>query len=159
MAYLNNLSALFRYILNSQNQPWMTLREELAFLDKYQFMLTIKYGARLTFERQIEPEMLEQCLPTLSLLPLVENVCRHNEISNRCPMRITLVTDGGQLHVSNPKHPLLDVVEKHGIGLSNLNQRYLLQTGKPIQIFNSEETFEVILPLMSHPKTSLTCKS
>lgn len=159
LAYLNNLSAIFRYILNSQQQEWVTLREELAFLDKYQFLLTIKYGTRLTFERRIEPETLEQSLPTLSLLPLIENVCRHNEISNRCPMQITLITEGGQLHVSNPKHPLLDEVEKHGIGLSNLNKRYLLQTGKPIQIFNSEETFEVILPLMSHPKTSLTCKS
>ena len=159
LAYLNNLSALFRYILNSQQQEWVTLREELALLDKYQFMLTIKYGERLTFERQIAPETLKLCLPTLSLLPLVENICRHNEISNRHPVRITLVAEGYQLRITNPKHPLLDEVEKHGIGLSNLNQRFLLQSGQPIQINDREETFEVILPLMSHPKTALTCKS
>ena len=74
-------------------------------------------------------------------------------------MRITLVAEGYQLRITNPKHPLLDEVEKHGIGLSNLNQRFLLQSGQPIQINDREETFEVILPLMSHPKTALTCKS
>lgn len=157
VAYLSNLSEVFRYILQSEKKELVSLKDELAFLDTYRCMLAVKYEEKLAFDLQIDPACMCCQLPVLSLLPLIENVIKHNEISSRHPMRICIYSaDGPVLMIRNRKQPKLDEVEKVGIGLKNLRNRFALLVGKEIHIQDSAEYFQVSLPLKSNPKSELS---
>ena len=57
---------------------------------------------KLFFSIQAEPSLLLWYLPTLSVLPLVENAVKHNLISRQSPLYIDIYTNSdNQLVVSN----------------------------------------------------------
>ena len=145
------LFLLFRYILQSERKGLVSLREELDFLEKYRFMLRVKYDEKLRFEIEVDETLLDEQLPVLSLLPLIENVTKHNAISARKPMTITIKTekdtDSSSILIINHKQPRLDEVERNGIGLKNLDNRFRLLLGKGIMTGDEESRFWVRLPL------------
>ncbi|WP_455623761.1 sensor histidine kinase [Parabacteroides sp.] len=157
LEYLSNLSNVFRYILQSEKKELVTLKEELAFLETYRFMLSVKYEEKLEFNIQIDASYLSYQLPVLSLLPLIENVIKHNEISARNPMRIFIYsTPEPALVIQNRKQPKLDEVEKVGIGLKNLGNRFTLLLSKGVKIDNGTESFSVSLPLKINQKSNIS---
>jgi two-component system, LytTR family, sensor kinase len=78
---LTLLSDLLRMTLDSRDQV-VSLREELAFLDRYIEIERIRFEDRLTLERDIDPDALTAEVPSLLLQPLVENAIGHG-ISRR----------------------------------------------------------------------------
>lgn len=149
--YLSNLSNVFRYILQSERKELVSLQEELSFLETYRFMLSVKYEERLEIDLQVDPGHLSYQLPVLSLLPLIENVIKHNEISARHPMRISIYSESEPaLVIENRKQPKLDEVEKVGIGLKNLSNRFALLVKKEVGIEDAPDFFRVSLPLKTN---------
>lgn len=159
LQYVENLSLVFRYILQSDKRETVTLQDELNFLDTYYDMLAVKYGGKLTFDINIPEEARQYRIPVLSILPLIENVIKHNEISSRNPMQIRLYMSQGSLVVENPKHEKLDAVERVGIGLKNLDNRFQLLFSKSIIVDNGEATFSVSLPLSANHQSSNRVKT
>ena len=51
--------------------------------------------------------------------------------------------------VSNPLIPKLEAEPSTGIGLENLSNRWLLATGRRIEVIRTEERFTVRLPLQN----------
>ena len=146
--YLANLSNLFRYILQSEQKELTTLKDELDFLDSYSSMLHVKYGDKLSFDINIAPSDSRCKLPALSLLPLIENVAKHNEISAAYPMIIELYSSNKRLSIRNIKQPKLDTPQSNKIGLTNLNKRFELLVNQSIQIEDTENKFTIHLPLI-----------
>lgn len=150
LAYLSNLSNLFRYILQSEKKGLVSLTDELAFLKTYRFMLAVKYDEKLKFDIEVEKKYELYKLPVLSLLPIIENVIKHNEISLKHPMNISIrIRDGRSLVIQNQKREKLDAVESEGIGLKNLNNRFKLLSHQEIVIENTAEAFCICLPLLN----------
>jgi two-component system, LytTR family, sensor histidine kinase AlgZ len=71
------LSALLRYVLTSSRVEWVSLREELAIVDKYLALEQRRFGDRLRIERDVDPDLLSVLVPPLVLQPLVENAVGH----------------------------------------------------------------------------------
>jgi two-component sensor histidine kinase len=129
-ATLVSLSELLRLSLSQSGRQEIPLREELEFLDRYLDIQQTRFGDRLRFEKQIEPETLDCLVPSLLLQPLVENAIRHGiEPSERGGTvrvaarqeheRLALsVEDDGVGLASEPP-----VVGTNGIGLTNLRAR------------------------------------
>ena len=105
------------------------------------------------FSIRIADICLQKCLPILSLLPLIENVVKHNVISMQHPLQIEIYTTSeALLVVSNFIQPKIEEYVCNGIGLKNLQGRYLMLVGKNIQIDNSNGYFVVSLPLLDTPE-------
>ncbi len=152
LEYVSNLSHVFRYILQSEKKDLVNLSEEFAFLETYRFMLSVKYEQKLNFNIQVDKKYDNYFLPVLSLLPIVENVIKHNEISNKHPMTVDIYIDGNDyLIIKNEKREKLDRIDSEGIGMKNLNNRFRLLTKKEIKIENTPLVYSVCLPL-SMPK-------
>jgi sensor histidine kinase YesM len=149
LEYLVSLSDVFRYILRSENKRLVALCEELEFLDTYKYMLAVKYGEKLNFDIQIDGKYLGYRVPVLSLLPVIENVTKHNEISTIYPMviKIFIGPDEETLVIKNKKRERLDEIHSEGFGLENLNTRFKLLMDKEIIINNTDSLFIVNLPL------------
>lgn len=158
MEYVTKLSNIFRYILQSEKKGLVKLEDELEFLNSYRYLIEIRYSGKISFLIDINEEEFEWQLPVLSLLPLIENVVKHNIIDSDHKMTVRInVNKDRTLAVSNPVYPKYNTEESHGIGLSNLSARYKFLTGSDIKIVENEVHFTVILPLIKPENENINC--
>lgn len=145
--YLHQLASSYRYIM--QAKRLVTLEDELNFVDSYSQMMQIRYGGNLKIERKVDSRYLHYQLIPISLQHLMENALKHNTISGRYPLTITLeTTKNGNFRVSNPIRPKQEDVGNSGLGLANLRKRYQMLGQKDIVISNTDSTFSVEIPLI-----------
>ena len=123
--FVEEFSTLYRNILDMNNRALIGLGKELGLLDSYIYLQKMRIGKHLTFIFAIREEDRECLLPPLSLQLLVENVIKHNEISEECPVSIQISSNGQSVEVRNQLHPKFIVNKREGIGLQNLRSRYL----------------------------------
>lgn len=148
LSYVNKLSDIFRYILQSDKKSIVTLAEELDFIEAFQHVMEVRFANKLTFTVEVPEDQLNLRMPVLSLLPLMENVTVHNIIDSDHRMNIRIaLNERKELIVSNPIYPKLTPPDTNGTGLKNLENRFLLLVNKQIRVESDEETFRVILPL------------
>jgi len=148
LEYVNKLSDVFRYILQSNKKGLVTLEEELDFVQSFRYTMEVRFANKLTFDIAVDPAMLNCKLPVLSLLPLIDNVVVHNMIDSDHKMTVTIrLNEKNELTVSNPVYPKLSPPETNGTGLRNLKNRFQLLMNKQIRIENDGDMFSVYLPM------------
>ena len=148
LAYVNKLSDIFRYILQSDKKGLVTLAEELDFVDAFSHVMEVRYANKLSFKIEVPDDRRYLRLPVLSLLPLLENVTVHNMIDSEHRMTVSIRLDERlTLEVSNPVYPKLTRPETNGTGLRNLESRFALLMDRRIRVEATEERFTVFLPL------------
>lgn len=145
--FTKNLSNVYRYVLQCQDKPLVTLGEELDFAKAYLFLHKVRLGDCIAWKATIPTDYIESMLPPLTLQLLVENVIKHNSITMHKPMEINISIEDNQLVVSNSVH-LKRSTESSGIGLKNLSNRCNLILGKTISIINNNAIFTVKVPLL-----------
>ena len=74
---ISALAALLRTATDKSNRPLVPLREELSLLDRYAFIMKLRYGNRLSVSISAEPRALEILVPAFTLQPLAENAIVH----------------------------------------------------------------------------------
>ena len=147
LTYIDQLSYTFRYIIQNGQSTLITLGEELKFAEAYSYLFKIRYADKLYFDIEVDSDYLCWRLPALSLQPLIGNAVKHNTITRSNPLHVSIRVEDGRLVVSNPLRPKLEPEPSTGIGLENLRNRWLLITGRDIEIDDSDGTFTVRLPL------------
>jgi two-component system LytT family sensor kinase len=124
------LSSILRRLLrNTDNLT--PLREELAFIDNYMTIEMVRFGEKLRFVKEIDPETLDRMVPSMLLQPLIENSIRHGLATkvDGGMIRVRSYLADGRLHlvveddgVGIPEARLATLFEQ-GIGVSNVNER------------------------------------
>lgn len=148
LEYIDQLSYTFRYITqNGNNSELVTLRDEMSFAEAYCYMFHIRYADKIFFDISVSEEYYDYKLPALSLQPLIGNAVKHNTVTTKNPLHVSIRTENGCLVVSNPIRPLLEPQVGTGIGLQNLCSRYELMLGKKVEIECNGSEFIVRLPL------------
>ena len=150
-AYLMQLASTYRYTI--QQNKLVPLADELAFADAYLYMMNIRYGDSLTVVRHFDEVQSGYYVVPISVQLLIETAIKHNVVSNRHPLTITVASTGhGSLRVSNSMCPKEEDSTSEGIGLSNMDKRYELITGEHISVSNDGTTFSVEIPLIPAQK-------
>ena len=147
LEYIDQLSYTFRYIIQSGQSEVTTLKSEIEFAKAYIYLFKIRYADKLFFDIDIHEEYDEWQLPALSLQPLIGNAVKHNSITTKKPLHVSIRTVDGVLEIENPKQPKLDIEPSTGIGLDNLRSRWEIVAGQSIEIVEDESRFLVRLPL------------
>jgi two-component system LytT family sensor kinase len=149
VAFVQNLSKVYRYVLEIRERPLITVGEELEFIRSYIFLLQIRFPQNLTFEINLSEASLNKKVVPLSFQLLVENAIKHNIISIKQPLRIAISeVEGKWISIANNFQPRPSPEVGTGVGLSNISKRYKMLNGADIQILKSETNFEVRLPLL-----------
>src|SRR4051812_6544227 len=73
---LIEFSEFIRYAFAGKS-PYVTLADELGYVEKYLRLEQARFGERLRVRVQVDPEVLHAVVPVLSLQPLVGNAVRH----------------------------------------------------------------------------------
>lgn len=149
-AFIEKLSGIYRYVLDVQYEELVSLERELAFAKKYLELQKLRFGEKLQFEVEVSEESKFN-LPPLTLQLLLENAIKHNAATKVKPLKILIEQDGDHLKVSNSLVARSKEPEASGIGLKNIKERYGFLTDREVSVIASEDTFEVILPLIKTP--------
>ena len=147
--FINQLSKVYRYILDNNNTELISLKEELKFMESYFFLLKIRFGENIIFDIQLKDEDLSFKIPPLSLQILLENAIKHNEISSNSPLKISLSIKNELLQICNNirLRPIYEPSSK--MGIKNIESRYLFFTDQKIEIIDDNDFFCVKLPLLT----------
>jgi two-component system, LytTR family, sensor kinase len=144
------LGDLLRIALEHEETQFVTLREELAFLEPYLEIEQARLEDRLTVAIEIAPEAMDAHVPHLMLQPLVENAIRHGIAPRIEPGRVEIsATRGpsdGLLHLEvRDDGPGMererDTTTRKGIGLTNIQSRLeqLYDAGHRFELANRPE--------------------
>jgi LytS/YehU family sensor histidine kinase len=144
--YVQQLSYVFRYTL--QNKDVITLEEELKFTRAYCRLMQIRYGDSLRFEYRVDERCNDCPVIPISLQTLVENAIKHNIVSKRQPLVISIFTTESSICVSNPIQPKQEPEGGESIGLANLVERYRLLWNREISIRCADGLFLVEIPII-----------
>lgn len=71
------LSKLFRYSINSQQENFASVREEIEVVNTYFDIEKIRFGDRITFKSDAAEDVLDKHIPRFLIQPLVENALKH----------------------------------------------------------------------------------
>jgi hypothetical protein len=146
--FVTNMSQVYRHVLNSAGRPVVTLVEEMEFAMAYSNMLQERHSGSLKVNIHISDEYLAGLLPPMSVQILLENAIKHNVVSARMPLAVTIETGKGRLIVSNRLQEKKVKEPSTGTGLHNLNQRYNYLCNHGIDIDKADGLFVVSLPLL-----------
>lgn len=146
--FINKLSFLYRYILQSKDQDLVTVSEELQFLESYVHLIKQRYRDNFNVNINISKEIFQKRIPTLALQLLMENTVKHNQISNEKPLYVSVFDENGYVIVKNKLQERTMPVESTNIGLGNLNSRFKLQMNKEIIVLKDDENFIVKIPFV-----------
>jgi two-component system LytT family sensor kinase len=147
--FLNELSKVYRYVLNTNRSKLSSLRQEVRFIGSYMSLLQTRYGQGLQASIQIDEQYYDHFIPAMSLQLLVENAVKHNIVSKRVPLRIEIFTTAeATMVVRNNIQPKQRKEISTGIGLKNISSKYhlLKETGFASDIIDHQ--FVVTLPLI-----------
>ena len=168
--YLENAAQVFRYNLDGLGNT--TLAAELAHVDAYMGLLTIRFGEKLRYREELDDgiDTGRYTLPRMTLQPLVENAFVHgvSPCEEGGEISVTVRADGPNALVSIantgkpfPKETIdglysapdtRDPGHVSGIGLSNVIKRLQLALGipHPIAITAGEHSSTVTLTIPPH---------
>jgi len=146
--YLNHLSSVLRYTLQVNENKLVSLNDELQFVESYFFLIKLRFNKNITLVQNINDKLMNFKVPPLALQILIENAIKHNEISKRNSLEISVSTTDDTLVVRNNINKKYSPEPGAGVGLVNLSNQYRILAGKEILIKKDESNFVVEIPLL-----------
>ncbi len=147
--YVEQLSKIYRYILEFKSEELIMLNNELEFIQSYMFLLNIRFEKKLQVE--IDPTLyqVEAKIPHLTLQMLIENAVKHNAFSVKSPLIIRIwIDDENNVNVINNLQPRTFKEGSTGTGLKNIAERYKLVSEKRPSFTTIGHEFVAKIPLI-----------
>ncbi len=146
--FISKLSGIYRYVLNHQDADLVAVGRELDFAQDFADLQAIRFSNNFTLEMEKFIGGENTMIVPLSLQLLLENVFKHNIISQHKKVHISIAFEGNYLVVSNNKTMTKEVKTSHGVGLSNIMNRYAVVCDEQCIIEDTKDKFTVKLPLI-----------
>ncbi len=146
--FVDKLSDVYRFILESGNFHLTSLRDELRFAKAYIHIQSERFGDNLKLNWNIPATSMELLIAPMSLQLLLENAIKHNIVSKSRPLIINVKIENDHLIVENRIQSKSTKTPSTRLGLKNIEKRYALISGKPLEIKNDGDQFEVAVPLL-----------
>ncbi|GAA4276892.1 sensor histidine kinase [Aquimarina mytili] len=146
--YINRLSLIYRYLIQTKDAEVMELSEEIALAENYIFLIQTRFEKDYNFDIKKEIDLADRFIPTGAIQALLENVVKHNKAKQDTTINTTILIEEDWLKVSNNKTKISNGKESFGTGLQNLKTRYQLLSDQEVQIIDSESEFKVCIPII-----------
>lgn len=138
------LSRSYRYVLSLNQQPAVTVAEEMEALDSYIFLMQMRFENAFTFKVHQSGGIENNKIVPLTMQLLMENVFKHNIATEEAPLDIQITIGNEHIIVENQVRPSSNA-DKSGIGLKYLKKQYQLY-GKEIAVEHTGNQFIVKVP-------------
>lgn len=146
--YTHKLAGIYRYMIKSEEDEVVSLREELMFVRLYIDLLKVRFPEGFDVEINVDAEKLARFVPPCSIQLLIENSTKHNSVSAETPLVVRVETKDDSVLVSNNIVPKVTKSTSTGLGQKYITQLYSDLSGKTVEIVKTETDYCVILPLL-----------
>lgn len=146
--YINRLSLIYRYLIQTKDTEVMELSKELELAENYIFLIKTRFENDYDFNIIKNTSLIDKFIPTGALQTLLENVVKHNKAKDHTPVKATITLNDDSLTILNTRSGLGNAPESFGTGLENLKIRYQLLSDQKIHIEDSKEYFEISIPII-----------
>lgn len=147
--FLENLSGVFRFVLQNREADTVSLSEELAAVQALLKVHQMRVPGGLKVKTDIPDSVLARPIPIMALYTLVENALKHNIVSAEQPLSISVkVNPDNVLVVENTLQPKRT---RHslGTGLENLDRRLQHLLKAKLDVEKTDDKFIVRAPLVA----------
>jgi sensor histidine kinase YesM len=147
--FLDEMTKVHRYLLRGDDEYLVPLADEMKFASSYLYLTKARFGNAVQAEVDLSKEILARRIPPLSLHVILENIIYTNALSKKAPLSIRISSDEqGRLVISHTLHEKI-IVQNLSMdeGLDNLITKYRLMNMSEIQVAESADHREIVLPL------------
>jgi two-component system, LytTR family, sensor kinase len=145
--FVHKLSNVFKYLLLNKQKDFVSLDEEICFLEDYYFLLRVRFDDSIQINNTIDADEIKAQLLPCTLQALVENAIKHNFFSDNEPLIISIQMNNHFITVANSIRPKLYKPNSTKTGLDNLRSRYKLVMNKNIIVQRIDDQFLVKIPI------------
>lgn len=149
--FVKKLSAVYRYILTTSQNPTVNLSDEMRFASTYLYLEKMRHGDSLLVDIRETPNMGTRQIIPVSVQMLIENALKHNTATPDKPLTILIDEGANGVTVSN-NIQRRNNVNNTGVGLKNLRKQYELHH-QQIIISENDNRFTVFLPYLNVVKS------
>jgi two-component system, LytTR family, sensor kinase len=146
--FLQQLSKVYRYVLQNKDKNFVLLTTELDFISNYVKLLETRFAGALAIHFNISNDSKEKAIVPVTLQILIENAIKHNVVDRDKKLEIEILTMGDYLIVSNTLQLKKKVETSNKLGLENLKSLYQFLTDKPVLVEPTDDRFYVKVPLL-----------
>ncbi len=146
--FLNQMSGIYRYILQNSNNETVSLAEELKLVGLYEALLKTRYKKGLEIHVDIPEDFLHYKIAPVTLQNLIENAIKHNIVDRDDPLLIDIFIDDDYIVVQNNLQLKSSVTTSNKQGLQQFLNLYSYLTPKPVGIASTPTQFIVRIPLI-----------
>lgn len=158
--YVQKVANFFRYNVKKGDDS-VSIREEIALIDDYIYILNVRFSGDIQYEKNIEEECLDVQMPSMILQPIIENCVNHGirEMAGEGRIWLSVYEMDGFVCISiadNGKGMSKDTIDRvlngtyreeklsgdsNGVAMDNVIARLRLFTGneKVMDIFSEGE--------------------
>lgn len=151
--FIRKLAGIYRYMLHTESECFVSLREEMAFVDMYIDLIKERFREGLDIGVNIDEESYKKMVVPCSIQQLIENATKHNIVNLEQPLHITISTSENWLIVENNLQPRISARSSSTrLGLKTLAQQYYDIAEREIEVEKSSDSFRVRIPLIKPRK-------
>lgn len=108
-AIIENMAGIFRNSL-TWGRDWVTVKEEVHLIKSFLEIQAYRFGDKLVYSVEVDPDISEVAIPNLSFLPFVENASIHG---------IEPLKEQGSIHISifREGEEIVFTITDNGVGI------------------------------------------
>lgn len=146
--FVDRLSEIYRFLLESGNKNLIALKEELKFAKAYMHIQSERFGENLKVYWDV-PLQEDKLIASMSLQLLLENAIKHNIVSRSMPLEISVTIANDCIVVTNNIQRKSTQLPSTKMGLKNIKKRYAAITDRSVAIVNDGHQFSIAIPLLN----------
>jgi sensor histidine kinase YesM len=146
--FLQQLSKVFRYVLQNKDKELVSLETELTFIENYVSLLQTRFHESLRILINIPPHDRSLKIVPVTLQILIENAMKHNIVNEQNPLTIHMFTADSYLHIKNNLQRKSIIETSNKMGLENMKTLYSFLSKNQVEIVENDLFFEVKIPLL-----------
>ena len=146
--YTHKLAEVYRYMIRSEDETTVRLRDEMDFVSQYVDLLKVRFPEGLDVQVDIPEEAMARSVVPCCVQLLIENATKHNAVHPDTPLHIKVGATATRVTVVNNRIPKVTRAASTGLGLQYIRQQYHDLSGKSIVVREDEQTYTVTLPLL-----------
>jgi two-component system LytT family sensor kinase len=157
---VQQLSDFLRGTIKKEEHQWVTLKEEVQYLQLYLDIEKVRFGHRLSTTIEYDESINEMKLPALVLQPIMENAIKFGlyDTVDEIEISLTASKEDGHLKVTvtNPFDPETSAPKGTGFGLQSVQRRlYLLFARNDLVSTEAKENiFTTTIKIPQHEQQS-----
>lgn len=146
--FVEDLSKTYRYILEQKDKLTVPVALELAFLERYRFLLQQRFGEKLQIVTHVPEKTEGMQLPPHTLLIVMEHIINTNSMSARQPLNIELALEGPFINITYTVQSKPETNAATAEQFERLQSAFLYAVKKPVERSSMAGKALIQLPLL-----------